>query len=81
MIVMFYDQQQQQWCISFIGYSNEISRRRGGTWHIALTDITLKVISRMLIVSPFQRRKSLSETLERPLRAENRVFLKSTQRK
>ena len=28
-----------------IGYSNGISQRRGGTWHIALTDITLKVIS------------------------------------
>ena len=28
-----------------IGYSNEIGQRRGGTWHIALTDITLKVTS------------------------------------
>ena len=28
-----------------------------------------------IIISPFQRRKSLSETLERPLSAENRVFL------
>ena len=46
--MIFGDQQQQQWCISFIGYSNEISQRRGGTWHIALTDITLKVISHML---------------------------------
>ena len=33
--------------------------------------------SHAIIVSPFQRRKSLSETLERPLRAENRVFLKA----
>ena len=28
-----------------IGYSNGISQRRGGKWHIELTDITLKVIS------------------------------------
>ena len=32
-----------------IGYSNEISQRRGGTWHIALTDITMKVISDAII--------------------------------
>ena len=30
--------------------------------------------SHAIIVSPFQRRKYLSETLERPLSAENRVF-------
>ena len=27
------------------GYINDISQRRGGRWHIALTDITLKAIS------------------------------------
>ena len=27
------------------GYINDIRQIRGGTWHIALTDITLKVIS------------------------------------
>ena len=40
------------------------------------SNLTLQ-IPHAIIVSPFHRRKSLSETLERPLRAENRVFLRA----